>query len=201
MRGRTGRRPGNPDTRQAILDAAAGEFARSGYGGATMRGIAAAAGVDTALLHHYWGSKNALFMAAVQAPIDPADIARRLAQGEISDLGRRLLSTLLEQWESPAGPALLALVRSALGDASTARMLREFVVSQVVVKLLRTYRVPDDEAALRGALVVSQVLGVITARYVVGVEPLASLPPEAVVAAVAPTLQRYIDGDVTGAGG
>ena len=195
---RTGRRPGNPDTRQAILDAAARTFGGVGYAGATIRAIAAEAGVDAALVHHYFGSKNELFLHTVKAPIDPGEIARSLAGGDPADLGVRLIRTLLGVWDSPDRSALLAVVRSAMSDPSAARMIREFLGSQVIDRLLRAYRVPDHEIPFRGSLVASQIVGLITARYALGFEPLATAPPEVVVAAVGPTVQRYMTGDLGG---
>ena len=191
---RTGRRPGRPDTRQAILDAARESFAELGFAGASMRKIAAAAGVDAALVHHYFGTKEKLFLATVEVPIDlPAIIGRIGAEGA-EGLGVRLIRTILSVWDSPAGAGIGAALRSALADPARARMLREFVVPRLVGPLIRPLDLPPQERELRTGLVMSLVLGLITGRYLLAIEPLASLPTEQVVTNVGATLQRYLTG-------
>jgi AcrR family transcriptional regulator len=192
----TGRRPGKPDTREAVLAAARAAFAERGFDGATIRGIAAAAGVDPALVHHYFGSKDKLFLAAVEAPADPDELLPEVLAGGPDELGRNLLRMFLRVWDGPARPAGLALVRSALGSEWTARLLREFLVARVLRRVVATLDVPDGERDARGALVASQLLGLVMTRYVLRLEPLASASPDVLVAAVAPTLQRYLTGDV-----
>ena len=189
---RSGRRPGNPDTRQAILDAARTTFAEFGFTGASIRKIAAAAGVDAALVHHYFGSKEKLFLATVEVPMDlPGIVAGIGAQGP-DGLGVRLITTILGIWESPAGAGIGAALRTALADPARARMLREFVLPQLIGPLLQPLHLPPDEADLRVGLVMSQVLGMITGRYLLAIEPLASLPVEALAANVGGTVQRYL---------
>jgi len=191
---RTGRRPGSPDTRQAILDAARSSFAELGFAGASIRKIAAAAGVDAALVHHYFGSKEKLFLATVEVPVDlPKTIAGLSAQG-VDGLGVRLVSTILTVWESPAGAGIGAALRSALADPSRAKMLREFVVPRLIGPLIRPLQLPAAEQDIRIGLVMSQVLGLITGRYLLGIEPLASLPADQVAANVGATVQRYLTG-------
>ncbi|HEX2418275.1 MAG TPA: helix-turn-helix domain-containing protein, partial [Micromonosporaceae bacterium] len=82
---RTGRRPGKPDTRQMILAAARDVFAEWGYDRASIRGIAAQAGVDPALVHHYFGNKDSLFQAAIQSPIDPGELLTEALTGKELD--------------------------------------------------------------------------------------------------------------------
>jgi AcrR family transcriptional regulator len=189
---RSGRRPGNPDTRQAILDAARTTFAEFGFTGASIRKIAAAAGVDAALVHHYFGSKEKLFLATVEVPMDlPVIVAGIGAQGP-DGLGVRLITTILGIWESPAGAGIGAALRTALADPARARMLREFVLPQLIGPLFRPLHLPPDEADLRVGLVMSQVLGMITGRYLLAIEPLASLPVEALAANVGATVQRCL---------
>jgi len=192
--GRTGRRPGNPDTRQAILDAARSEFAARGFAGTTVRAIAATAGVDPALLHHYFGTKQQLFLATIEIPVDPSMVVDAVADGPREGLGLRLASTVLGVWESPAGPALIAALRSALVDPAVARMVREFLFSQVIGRVLRQVDCPPEQVSIRGALLVSQLAGVLVGRHILALEPLASAPLEALVPNVAATLQRYLTG-------
>jgi len=190
---RTGRRRGSPDTRAAILTAARAAFGEQGYDLASVRAIAAAAGVDAALVHHYFGTKEKLFLACVAAPADPGEILAGALAGGADGLGERLLRAFLSVWDGPVtGPAALAVFRSGLGHDRSARMLREFLSTQI----LRRIR-PDlapEHAELRAALIASQAAGLVTVRYLLRLEPLASAPAEVVVAAVAPTLQRYLTG-------
>ncbi|MEU2662499.1 TetR family transcriptional regulator [Micromonospora sp. NPDC007220] len=196
MARRTGRRPGNPDTRQAILDAARAAFAERGFDGASIRAVAAAAQVDPALVHHYFGSKDRLFLAAMHAPVDPAELLPRVLAGDRAGLGERLVRTFLGVWDSPAGTAGVALLRSAVSNEWTARLLREFLVTQVLRRILDQLDVDPAELPLRGSLVASQLIGLVMMRHVVLLEPVASAAPETLVAAVGPTVQRYLTGDL-----
>ncbi len=193
---RTGRRPGTSGTRSAILDAAREAFGTHGYERATIRGIAERAGVDPALVHHYFGSKQELFVAAMQLPVDPVRVVERLLDGERERVGERIAGTFLTVWDAAANRGvLLGLIRSALSDDTAARMLREFVTIEIIGRVARSLGVPDP--ALRGNLVASQLLGLAVARYIVRLEPLASTPPHLLAAAVGPTLQRYLTGALT----
>ena len=191
---RSGRRPGNPDTRQVILDAARTTFAELGFAGASIRKIAAAAGVDAALVHHYFGSKEKLFLATVEVPVDLPKIIAGIGAAGPEGLGGRLITTILTVWESPAGAGIGAALRTALADPARARMLREFVLPQLVGPLLRPLQLPPAEAEIRTGLIMTQVLGVITGRYLLAIEPLASLPVDLLAANVGATLQRYLTG-------
>jgi AcrR family transcriptional regulator len=192
---RTGRRRGSPDTRESILDAAREAFGARGFDGASIRTIAATAGVDPALVHHYFGTKEQLFVETVGAPVNPAELVPSILGGERSGLGERLVRLFLDVWGDPVnGPRLVAVVRTALAHDWSARMLREFVVSQVLRRVVAAAGVPPDEAPVRAALVASQMIGLGIARYVVKLEPLASTDTETVVAMVGPTVQRYLTG-------
>jgi AcrR family transcriptional regulator len=189
---RSGRRPGKQDTREAILEAAREAFAERGYDGASIRLIAAAAGVDPALVHHYFGTKNQLFLDAMQAPFDPMQILPQVLAGGADGIGERLIRTLLRVWDSAAGGAAAALFRSAVSNELIARMMREFVVRQITRRVIKELDLDPAEGPVRTNLVFSQIAGVIMARYIVKIEPLASLPPDVVVAMVGPTIQRYL---------
>jgi AcrR family transcriptional regulator len=186
-----GRRPGSSGTREAILAAARERFAASGYDRTRIRDVAADAGVDAALVHYFFKSKDGLFVAAMELPFRPAEvIAPILAEG-VDGLGERLVRRMLTVWDENR-PALLALVSSASSHPGAALALREFVLSEIVGRIAATL----DGDKLRATLVGSQVVGLIAVRYVARVEPLASLDREEVVSLVAPTLQRYLDGDL-----
>jgi AcrR family transcriptional regulator len=190
---RTGRRPGKQDTREAIVQAAREAFAERGYDRASIRTIATSAGVDPALVHHYFGTKEQLFLVTVEAPIDPGSVFSTVLAGDDEDLPERLVRQFLTVWDHPVtGAAAVALIRSGLQHDWSARMLREFLTSQILRRVLRHLRVDPAEAPLRGALVASQMMGLAMARYVVKLPPLAEADPETVVAALAPNIRRYL---------
>lgn len=192
---RSGRRVGASRTREAIQQAAQRQFAELGYDRASMRSIAAEAGVDPALVIHFFGSKQRLFVAVMQLPFNPAEVIPSLIGGESSTVGARLATFLLGVLEDPEARArITGLVRAAATEPEAARMVREFLTSEVWAPAARQLGVEDAE--LRISLVGSQIVGLIMARHVVGVEPLASLPAPDVAAAVAPNLQRYLMGSL-----
>lgn len=197
MARRTGRRPGNPDTREAILAAARTAFAERGFDAASIRAIATAAGVDPALVHHYFGTKEELFRSTMNVPIDPAELLPRVLAGGPDGVGQRLVRTFLGVWDSPAGGAAVALLRSAVNNEWTARMMREFLVTQVLRRVLDHLDIDPAELPLRGSLVATQMLGLAMTRYVVRLEPVASADPETLAAAIGPTVQRYLTGDLS----
>jgi AcrR family transcriptional regulator len=195
---RTGRRKGSPDTREAILAAARAAFADRGFDGASIRSIASAAGVDPALVHHYFGPKEQLFLATVGAPVNPGDLIPTILEGDRAEIGERLVRMFVSVWDDPhSGPKLVAIVRSALAHDWSARMLREFLTSQILRRVIAEADVPAAEAPIRAALVASQMIGLGLARFVLKIEPLASADVETVVATVGPTVQRYLTGPLT----
>ncbi|MFC4020250.1 TetR family transcriptional regulator [Micromonospora sp. GCM10011542] len=194
MTRRTGRRPGNPDTREAILDAARTAFAERGFDSASIRAIAATAGVDPALVHHYFGSKDQLFLAAMNSPVDPGELVPKVLAGPLDGIGERLVRTFLGVWDSPAGAAGVALLRSAVSNEWTARLMREFLTTQVLRRVLDQLDVDRAELPLRGSLVATQLGGLGLMRYVIRLEPVASADPELLVAMIGPTVQRYLTG-------
>jgi AcrR family transcriptional regulator len=196
MARRTGRRPGKQDTREVILAAARETFAARGYDAASVRQIAAAAGVDPALIHHYFGTKEDLFTATVNFPMNPAEFVPRALAGGVDGAGERLVRTFITVWDSPAGAAGVALLRSAVTSELAARLIREFLLTQILRRAITLLDIDPAEAPLRAALVASQMSGLGLVRYILKVEPLASAPTETVVAAVAPNVQRYLTGDL-----
>ncbi|MER5455858.1 TetR family transcriptional regulator [Micromonospora sp. NPDC002389] len=196
MARRSGRRPGNPATRDAILAAARTAFAERGFDAATIRAVAAAAEVDPALVHHYFGSKEQLFLAAVQAPVDPRELLPAVLAGDRDGIGERLVRTFVAVWDSPAGVAGVALLRSAVGNEWTARLVREFLTTQVLRRILDHLDVDPAQLPLRGGLVATQLIGLAVMRHVVRLEPIASAEPETLVATVGPTVQRYLTGEL-----
>jgi AcrR family transcriptional regulator len=190
---RTGRRPGNQDTREAILDAARSAFSERGFDGASIRAIATSAGVDPALVHHYFGSKDQLFLATVHAPINPEDFLPKIFEPGIQGVGERMVRAFLSVWDSPAGSTAAALIRSAVQHEWSARLLREFLVSQILRRARKELDLDPVEAPIRASLVATQMAGLAMIRYIVKVEPMASMPAEDVIRHVGPTVQRYLE--------
>jgi AcrR family transcriptional regulator len=189
---RSGRRPGNQDTKASILETARNTFAEKGFDKASIRAIAADAGVDPALVHHYFGTKEKLFLATMNAPINPAELIPQALDGPREEAGERLVRLVLSVWDSPAGSAALAMFRSALSNEWTARLLREFVVTQILRRAVAEIAIDPAEAPLRAALMATQITGLLTARYVLKIEPLAGADPEVIIAAMAPNVQRFL---------
>ncbi len=202
--GRTGRRAGGSGTREAILAASRKRFAEHGYDGATIRGIAADAGVDPALVHHFYGTKERLFAAAMRMPVVPGELlGAALAAGPADpteSLGEFLLRTVLQAWEvHEIRDIFVGLIRSASTSEQATTMLREFVTEAIVGRLSAAARpggADPAEARYRASLVASQVVGLGLTRYVLGLEPLAAADLDALVAAVGPTVDRYLTGDL-----
>lgn len=191
---RRGRRPGGADTRGALLEAARAAFVELGYDGATVRGIAERAGVDPAMVNHWFGSKEKLFVAAIQLPVDPSAVLEQVVPGDPEKLGERIIGAFLSVWDATGGGQLAALVQSITSHQEAAQMLRD-LVSRVLVKRL-IEAVAPDRTELRANLIGSQLIGLGMARYVVKLEPIASAAPAELVQAIGPTIQRYATGDI-----
>ena len=194
-RGR-GRRPGGPDTRGQILTAARRSFADKGFAGTTIRGVAGDAGVDPALVHHYFGAKDDLFLAALEIPVDPRTLVPSVFDEGVEAAGERLVRLFLSVWDDPhTRLPLVALVRSSLVQEGPESLLQQGMLRMVLAPLRAV--LPPDEADRRVQLVISQLAGLVVTRYLLELEPLASMPAEDLVTAVAPTLLRYLDGPLT----
>ncbi len=191
---RTGRRRGASGTRERILAAARGAFAEAGFEGATIRGIARTAGVDPALVHHYFGTKEQLFVAAVDLPFDPASLAEAVAEGSLEDAGERIARFALRVWTEPgARPVLTAVARSAVSDAHAADALRN-LMERTLLPAMRGLGV--DHPELRASLAWSQIVGLFFGRYILRVRPLVEIGQEDLAAAMASTLQQALTGPV-----
>lgn len=193
---RRGRRPGGEGSRDAILAAARDAFGELGFEGATVRDIAGRAGVDPAMLNHYFGSKERLFQEVVDIPFDPQELLAEGAPEGVDGLGAHMVATLLRAWDSPQGRAGLALMRSATSSELAARMLREYMLARVLRPVVARVEPDPDAAAWRAALVASQLAGLIVARYVLRFEPVAGADPGRLVAAIGPQVQHYLTGEL-----
>ncbi|MEV7526689.1 TetR family transcriptional regulator [Streptomyces sp. NPDC091371] len=183
-----------PGTQERIRSAAREVFAERGYDKTSVRGIAKVAGVDPALVHHYFGSKDDLFAAAIEVSLEPALVVPAILGEGPEGIGERLARYFLGVWENPVTRVpLLAVIRSALTHEAAAKVLRGLVLRRVLERVAVELDVPDP--TFRAELAASHMVGIAILRYVVKVEPLASADPEAIVALVAPTLQRYLTGE------
>ncbi|KMV21721.1 TetR/AcrR family transcriptional regulator [Mycobacterium heckeshornense] len=194
-RRRPGRPAGSSDTRERILKSARDLFARNGIHKTSIRAVAAAAGVDSALVHHYFGTKERLFAAAVRIPIDPMDIIGPLREVPVEDLGYRLPSTLLPLWDSELGAGVIATVRSLLAG-SEVNLIRSFIEDVIAVEIGSRIDDPPGSGIIRIQFVASQLVGVVMARCILELEPFKSLPPEQIARTIAPNLQRYLTGEL-----
>lgn len=188
-----GRRPGSPDTRGQVLEAARRRFARDGYSGATIRAIATDAGVDPALVHHYFGTKAALFREAAAFPVDVDALVATMARTPADERARTLAQLFLEVWEDErTRPQLLSIVRSAMTHEDAAALLRTFVGHELLEPLARHLALED--AHVRVPLAAAQLIGVAMLRHVVQLEPVASMPTDELVDRLAPALDVHLFG-------
>jgi AcrR family transcriptional regulator len=196
MSRRAGRRPGSSGTREAIAKAARRNFGELGYERTTIRAIAEKAGVDPALVVHFFGSKQQLFLAVIDLPFAPEEVLPSILAGDREGVGERFARFIVGVLEDEnARSVVTGMVRAAASEPEAARMLRELISRRVFAAI--TASLGTEDAELRATLVGSQVVGLVVARYIVAVEPLASLDPDRLVAAVAPNFQRYLVGSLT----
>ncbi|WP_228001955.1 TetR/AcrR family transcriptional regulator [Nocardia australiensis] len=192
---RTGRRPGRSGSRETILVAARARFAALGFDKTSIRAVATDAGVDPALVHHYFGTKQQLFATVVELPVDPEATLRVIESAPLDELGATILHGVMTVWDSPAGPGVVAAVRSLLAGGDMA-LARTFLLDVVLERVRLRIATPDDDGRTRVALVATQMIGVLVARKIIGVEPIASMAIPDLIAAVGPTLQRYLTGEI-----
>lgn len=193
---RRGRRPAGQDTRAALLDAAREVFGESGYDGATVRAIATRAGVDAAMVNHWFGGKEQLFANAVlQLPFDPVELLAGLVKGDPDTLGERIVRTFVTRWDGAGGDIFTALIRSVAGHEQATSALREVFLKRIMRTVVT--EVATDSVELRAGLCASQMVGLGFARYVIGFDPIARADVDELAAAIGPTLQRYLRGPLT----
>ncbi|MGW6746117.1 TetR/AcrR family transcriptional regulator [Streptomyces sp. NPDC055025] len=195
-RGRPARKDtdSGPSAQQKILESARAEFAERGYDKTSIRGIAKAAGVDPALVHHYFGTKDEVFAAAIEVSFEPALMVPVLLADGLDGIGERLARYFIAVWENPVTRApMLAIMRSALTHEAAAKVLRTFVLRRLLERIAVELDVPDP--TFRAELAASHMIGIAFLRYVIKADPLASADSEEIVKMVAPTLQRYLTGN------
>ncbi|MFC7671434.1 TetR family transcriptional regulator [Mycolicibacterium sp. GCM10028919] len=199
MTKRPGRPRGRSDTRERILLNARELFARNGFDRTSVRSIAGAAGVDGALVHHYFGTKQQLFAAAIHIPIDPMQVLGPMRETPVAELGWKLPSLLLPLWDSELGSGFIATLRSLLAGEDVS-LVRSFLQEVISVEVGRRVDDPPGSGRVRVQFVASQLVGVVMARYILELEPFASLPVEQIAETIAPNLQHYLTGDLPGLG-
>jgi AcrR family transcriptional regulator len=186
-----GRRPGSPDTRAAILDAARALFASGGLSGTSIRAVATRAGVDPALVHHYFGTKDDLFVAALALPIDLREVlAGVVASSEPERVAETLLRVFFSVWDDPELQLPLIGLARSLTDPSSKELMRDGFLRVVIGPIAAAVGVEDPET--RMPIVASQIMGLILMRYLLQVEPIASMPADDLIEIYAPTIQRYL---------
>jgi AcrR family transcriptional regulator len=201
---KAGRRSGDSGTRAAILESARALFAERGYRGATIRAIAASAAVDPALVHHYYGTKEKLFAAAMRLPVVPSEfIGAALAPDARPDgtgLGEHIVRTALTLWESEGlMETFLGLFRSAVADEQAAVMLREFVAETILATMLRATgldAMPRAQAEYRAGLAASQMVGLAVTRLVLKFPAVTGASVDDLARAIGPAVERYLTGEI-----
>lgn len=196
-RKRPGRPAGPSDRRERILTSARELFARNGIDKTSIRAIAADAGVDAALVHHYFGTKTQLFASAIHIPIDPMTVIGRLKEVPVEQIGHTLPSILLPLWDSEIGKGFVATLRSILAGNDVS-LVRSFLQDIIIGEIGPRVDNPPGSSRVRIQFVASQLVGVAMARYILELEPFATLPADQIAETIAPTLQRYLTGDLPG---
>ncbi|MCX2955042.1 TetR family transcriptional regulator [Lentzea sp. NEAU-D7] len=192
---RRGRRAAGEDTKAALVAAAREVFVEKGYDGATVRAIAAKAGVDAAMVNHWFGGKEGLFAQSVlQLPFDPAEVLKRVLDGPVDEAGQRIVRTFVTVWDATGGGTFAALLRSVTSQPEVAGALKSFLVNAIFKNVL--VEIGSEQHELRATLCATQMIGLGIVRYVLQFEPLASTDAETVARTVGPNLQRYLTGEL-----
>jgi AcrR family transcriptional regulator len=190
---RRGRRSGGADTRAALVQAARAVFAEQGYQGATVRGIAARAGVDAAMVNHWFGGKQGLFAAVIELPFDPTDIIEHVLAGDLDTLAERIVRTFVGLWDTHEGRFATVMLSVASQDMA-ARMMADFFAGALFGRIAQ--HAGGDHPDMRAALCGTQIAGLGVVRYVLKLEPVASADVDTLVRMVGPTIQRYLTGEL-----
>lgn len=168
-------------------------FADEGYESVSMRRIAAQAGVDPSLIHHYFGSKDDLFLAAIELPLDPApEVAAVLRGGGVEDAGERLMRAFVAIWDGPHSDKLIAVVRTSLSRPASSFIMKQMFEHRIVKAVEEVLGGEVDNLRVRASFIASQIFGLVVARYILKLEPLASLGAEELAETIGPTIDRYL---------
>lgn len=188
---RRGRRPGRSDTRGQILDVARRRFLAEGYQAVTLRSVAAEASVDVALISYYFDSKKGLFGAALGLVANPPEILAAALPGDPATRPERVLHALLATWDdADRGAELRLLVGAATQEPDLARLLAEVFEREMFARIADTLHGPHREQ--RAAAMGVQLAGVVFTRYVLRVEPVASMSVDELVRHLRPGLNAAL---------
>ncbi|WP_100513919.1 TetR family transcriptional regulator [Mycobacteroides abscessus] len=190
---RPGRRPGTSSARDDILASARKLFSLNGIDKTLIRAIASDAGVDPALVHHYFGTKLDLFREVVQLPVDPSVVLQPLRDVPVDELGVTIPRLIIALWDSELGANMLAVFRSALTGADDG-LVRVFFREVLVNIIAERVDSPPGSGVLRAEFAITQMAGILVGRYIMAIEPLASLTAEQIALTVGPNIQRYLTG-------
>lgn len=193
---RRGRRSGGADSRELILAAARRLFSEQGFDGTSLRQVAREAQVDPAMVHHFFKGKDELFALSVELPADPDEILAGVENLDLAQRAEAIVRAVLRLWEGPAQHGLIGFIRGSIGSKAKTALLREMLARTILSRITTGVTGPAEEVKMRGNLIATQMTGLMLVRYVVRLEPLASAPPEDVVQMVAPTLHRYLTGNL-----
>ncbi|MCF3141266.1 MULTISPECIES: TetR family transcriptional regulator [unclassified Paenarthrobacter] len=197
---RRGRRNASDHSREAILAAARHLFAERGFEGTSLRQVARDAGVDPAMVHHFFRGKDELFAASVELPADPAEVLAGVEDLDPAARAEAIVRAVLRLWEGPAQHGLVAFVRGTIGSKAKTALMREMVNRTILSRIMAGVPGTAEEVRMRGNLVATQVVGLMLVRYVIRLEPLASAGRDEVVRLTAPNIQRYLTGDLDASG-
>ncbi|MDP5227814.1 TetR family transcriptional regulator [Arthrobacter sp. YJM1] len=175
-----------------MLSAAQRLFAEHGFDGTSLRQVACEASVDPALVHHYFDGKEELFARSIELPADPVEVLSGVVSQDPAVRSEEIVRAVLRIWEGPAQHRMVAFLRGTLGSRTRTAMLREVVSRTILARVMTGMPGSQEELALRGNLVATQIVGLMLARYVVRLEPLASASSEDVVRLIAPAVRRYL---------
>ncbi len=190
---RGGRRPGKSGTREQILAAARARFAESGFDRVSVRAIAADAAVDPALVHHYFGTKRNLFAAALALPVDPETVLAQVRAVPVDQIARAVLRAVVGLWDSPQGAAVVGAFRTILGGGDP-QLIRSFILEVALKEVRGRVDAPPGSADVRVSLAASHMIGILVARRILEIEPLASMSLDELVERCAPQIQHYLTG-------
>ncbi|PRA11929.1 TetR family transcriptional regulator [Arthrobacter sp. MYb211] len=180
-------------TRRKILKAATEEFSTVGFEAASIRSVARRAGVDSALVHHYFKDKTGLFLEALNMPVNPRELVAQAMTSPLGELGEALVRTVVTAWANPViRPAATSLIRGMLSSQSATKLMQSFLQKELLARLGRS--LPPADADRRAALAATQIIGMIIGRYIIQLEPLASMDDDEVVACIGPAVQWHLTG-------
>ncbi len=188
-----GPRPAGARTREGIVRAAGELFAVEGYERGSLRAVARKAGVDPALVRHYFESKVALFVEAMRPPIDLSTQAHRIAEGDPAKVGERVMEFFIATWTHPVhGDRVVAMLRAGLDHPEVASLVRKVIVERVIEDVARRVGAQDPAAAAASAA--TQVIGLTLLRHAAKFEPLVSMTPEELTRRFAPVITYHLTG-------